>query len=131
MYQAYSVDDLSSPPGSAYKNLVWTIEFCYDEYDIDPADNKFPTESYEDELEVWACAAQNTWMGSESCYVEVSIVDDPYAAATYTTIQNSTRLNMDSLVGAGNWTRTDVQEPVLLSHCPDCICSYSCIPDGK
>lgn len=131
MYHAETIDTLSSPPGSAYHNIVWTIEFCYNEFDLDPADNLSPEESYEDELDLWACEAQNTWMGAEVCFVEVSVVDNPYATASYTTIQDSTRLNMDGLVGPGNWERTDYLGPNLISNCPDCACGYECVPDGK
>jgi len=130
MYHAETIDTVSTPPGSAYHNIVWTIEFCWNEYDLDPGDNQSPEVSYQNELDFWACEAQNTWMGSETCFIEVSDVDDPYASSTYTTIQNSTRLNMDGLVGTGNWQRTDYYGPNLKSNCPNCTCALSCEPDG-
>tara|TARA_R110000751_G_scaffold2140_2_gene11380 strand:+ start:2491 stop:3078 length:588 start_codon:yes stop_codon:yes gene_type:complete len=127
MYHAETIDTIA--PGF-YHNIVWTIEFCYNNFDIDPSDDLDPVTSYYNALNLWACNAQMAWMGATECFVEVSYVDDPYAAASYTTIEDSTRLNMDSLVGPGNWSRTNYFGPVLTTHCPLCSCDFSCIPDG-
>ncbi len=131
MYQADSIDTVSTPPGSAYKNKVWTVEFCYDAGDVLPEDEKSPEESYEDELRAWACQADLDWRGDSTCYYTYEYVDDPYAQASYDAIEASNMLNMDSLVGPGNWQLNRNFGPVLTSNCPECLCDFSCVPDGK
>tara|TARA_Y100000361_G_scaffold36089_1_gene30553 strand:- start:13566 stop:14162 length:597 start_codon:yes stop_codon:yes gene_type:complete len=130
MYQADSIDTVSTPPGSGYKNKVWTVEFCYDEADKLPDDEKHPSESYEDELKEWACQAALDWTGDDTCYYTYEDLDNPYAQATYDAIEASNMINMDSLVGPGNWEMQRNHGPILKSNCPECSCDFSCIPDG-
>lgn len=130
MYQADSIDTVSTPPGSAYKNKVWTIEFCYNKFDKLPGDEKSPEQSYEDELKNWACDADLAWRGDSVCYYDYEYVDDPYAQATYDDIEDSPLLNMDGIVGAGNWQLNRNYGPILKSNCPQCSCDFSCVPDG-
>lgn len=134
MYYAESKDTYSvGPPGQNYWNKVWVVEFCYDEYDVKPGDEFSPDVSYANELLYWACEAYKDWVNATECLDDMEQVDNPYALSTYddTGGIDDTYLNMDDLVGVGNWEQTRHLGPILKSNCPKCICDGSCVPDGS
>lgn len=134
MYAANSFDTFSSgAAGQNYRNKVWTIEFCFNQFDVLPGDQKPPDESYLNHLVEWSCAAQAEWTGSTFCTTTVQAIDDPYDIDTYygTGGIDDTYLNMDGVVGPGNWYKQELLAPVLCSNCKNCTCMFSCVPDGS
>lgn len=133
MYYAESKDTYSAgPAGQNYWNKVWAIEFCWNAFDVLDGDQLSPEVSYTNELLNWSCDAYKAWVNASTCSPLIFELDDPYDQNSYTGTGgvDDQFLNMDSLVGVGNWIKIPHVGPVLTSNCPDCVCTTSCEPDG-
>jgi len=132
MFDGYAYDTYSSPAGSAYRTRTWTIEFCFDQYDILPSDNLDPTESYFNELDYWLCETYKNWSGDTTCATsQLDILNDPYDSDTYFGTGGVVDSYMDMSGIVGPYWDYDVNiGPILTSNCPNCSCIDSCIPDG-
>lgn len=115
-------------PGPYYWNLVWVIEYCWNEFDLNPRDNQPPDEKYQADLNKWAQDSYDLWIrGSTGVSDHVYIFDEPYTQAGYDDEVFDAFLNLDGIFGSlppppsQYWRRDDVFGPELESSCPECI----------
>ena len=82
-------------PGPYYWNLVWVIEYCWNEFDL-TQDNQPPDEKYRADLNKWAKDSYDAWVRAFGGGDHI-IIDEPYTQAGYDDEVFDAFLNLDGI----------------------------------
>jgi hypothetical protein len=149
-YHIYDTVPLNYEIGRNYHTEVWAIEYCWTQWDLNPADLLSPEESYYEELLDWACLTEKLWYYGASdeeelnsffapggkyfgaamptCSPIIEHLDDPWCEATYQDIINEHQSGYNELTDC-QWTDELLyggEQRYLDGGCPHCTCHLSC-----